>query len=159
MESDKRLERLRITAEYALRSLGHGNRNSGYGCRVAATIWIRNRMVAWGVNSAKTSPLQMKYSLGTTHIEPDVFSPIYLHAEISAIARATSLIDPKKLRKARIYVARLKKIPNQRELVWGLAKPCSTCMGAIIEFGFREVCWTLDEDKVERKAYGFVDLR
>jgi len=158
MESDKHYERLKITAQYAKLSNGYGNRNSGYGCRVAATIWIRNQMVAWGVNSSKTSPMQKRFGLGIVR-EADIFSPIYVHAEIAAISRALSLIDAYKLKKANIYVARLKRRPNDnKQLLWGLARPCSVCMGAILEFNIRKVYWTLDEDK-NGCGYEMLDVR
>jgi tRNA(Arg) A34 adenosine deaminase TadA len=105
--------------------------------RMAACIVIKNRIVGVGVNSFKSDPFQAKYGNN-----PEC---IFIHAEIAAIKNALKNIDVVKLSKATLYICRMKYIhANKREMVWGLAKPCKGCMSCIVEFGLKEVIYSLE---------------
>lgn len=109
--------------------------------RLAAAIVYRNKVIAIGTNSRKSHPLQKKF--GKTD------DAIFLHAEVCAIKNALKRIDVDMLSKCSIYVARVKRPnPHSKEYVWGIAKPCNGCMGAIESFDIKEVIYTTNEDGV-----------
>lgn len=87
-----------------------------------------------GLNSYKSSPLQAKFSKKAGLSE----EAVCIHAELSAISKAarSGLIPDK----ARVYVARVLKNGEP-----ALAMPCLACQAALIEFGYRNVVWTLDQ--------------
>ncbi|RMH18706.1 MAG: hypothetical protein D6698_06650, partial [Gammaproteobacteria bacterium] len=64
---------------------------------------------------------------------------IYLHAEIAAISKAIAYFRGNKdrLSDCEIYVARTYKNGN-----FANSKPCSGCMRAIKDYGFKRVHWT-----------------
>ena len=103
--------------------------------RIAAAIVIKNEIISIGTNQMKSHPLQAKFS---RH-----YQAIHIHAEIDAIAKALKRIDAKRLTQAELYVARV-KIDNRGKAMWGIAKPCAGCDGAIESFGLKKVIWTDD---------------
>lgn len=105
--------------------------------RVIAAIYSKGKEIALATNSYKTDPFQAKFGS----------SPmcIYKHAEISVIKRAIKHLGIKGLRKCTLYVCRA-KFNNERELLWGLAKPCSGCLRAIYQFGLKRVVYSEDSN-------------
>jgi tRNA(Arg) A34 adenosine deaminase TadA len=104
--------------------------------RMAAAIVLRNKIISFGYNRMKTHPLQAKYGSNS--------ESIYLHAEISAIKNALKVISVSELKKCDMYVFRQRKMNGRYE--HALAKPCSGCMRAIVEFGIKNVIYTKNEE-------------
>ena len=90
----------------------------------------------YGWNSYRTHPLQAKFAAQTGTPEK-----IHVHAELSVCIQAakTYLKYGKKsdLSGFRLYVARV--LANGTP---ALAKPCDSCLAALIEFGINEVIYT-----------------
>ena len=109
--------------------------------RLAAALIYKNKVVAYGFNSLKSSPWQVKYGRN-----PD---SIFLHAETDCLYRSVRRLDDRELSKSTLYVARVKKVsPFTPALVSGLAKPCSGCMRAIVQHRIRRVIYTLDNGEL-----------
>lgn len=107
---------------------------------LASCIVYKNEIVSIGTNQYKTHPLQKKY--GTNK------ESIFLHAEISAIHNALRRLYVDDFRHSTIYTVR-SKFNKQGNPVWGIAKPCSGCMRAIVEFDFKKVVYTVDDGVFE----------
>lgn len=113
------------------------------GGKVAAAIYIKNKLIALGVCERKTDTFQAKYSKNE--------DAIFRHAEVSAIKNALRKVDVDDLKSATIYVARSKKrkVNHKKALnTWGLAKPCSGCAKCISDFGIKTVVFTTDNEGV-----------
>ena len=104
--------------------------------RIMAALYLRNNIIAYGSNEAKTHPMAARYAK-----HPEATS---LHAEISCIRNALKRIDLNTLAKCTLYVARAKKLITG-DFVWGMAKPCSGCSDAIITFNIPKVIYTMDD--------------
>lgn len=97
-----------------------------------AAILTDGRMEYVGVNQYKTHPLMFKFSKNHNKIS--------LHAEIDAILKKVSRdgsFEDNELCWLDIYVARVLKDGTP-----ALAKPCETCMGALMYYGIRNIYWT-----------------
>lgn len=113
--------------------------NPSENAKLAAVLVIRNDIISVGTNTHKTHPLQKKFSKNS--------DSIFLHAEINCIVNALKNIDESELKKATLYVYRVKKTRRfGQEWVDGLAAPCSGCMGAIKHFGIKRVIYSTDEN-------------
>ena len=99
--------------------------------KLAAALSYKNRIVAYGTSSYKSSPFQKKYA-STEH-------RIFLHAEIATIKNALRQLDLWQLKKSSLYICRVKN-----EGKWGNSKPCEGCQRAIAEFGIKNVYYTVD---------------
>lgn len=113
------------------------------GARVGAAIVLKNKVIAFGQNKNKTHPFQAEYAK-----RPEA---LYLHAENDAIKNALKRVSVDDLRKATLYVARAKKIgtTGRGPFVYGLAKPCKGCMGAIGTYELKRVVYTTDEETID----------
>jgi len=100
--------------------------------KLCAIITIRNKLVSIGFNSDKTHPFCARFA---KHKEA-----IYSHAETQCIHRALKGINPEDLKKATIYIGRVKGKKDD----WGLAKPCAGCMGAIKHYKLKRIVYSLD---------------
>jgi tRNA(Arg) A34 adenosine deaminase TadA len=109
--------------------------------RLSAAVVIKNSVISLGNNSYRTHPFQAKYGKN-----PEA---ICLHAEVKAIRNALNHVEADDLRKATMMVYRVKKASGSFKAEWvdGLAKPCSGCMGAIVEFGFKKVVFSTNENE------------
>lgn len=109
-----------------------------YNTKIAAGIAIKGTLISLGRNSRRTHPFAARFQ---KHEEA-----IYLHAETAAIANALNHVHKDELRRATLYVHRVKH-PSARtaEYCDGLAKPCPGCMGAISAFGIRKVIYSTNE--------------
>lgn len=146
--SDKKIkETLFKMALNAQNLKGAGNTSSGSGCRVISALFINKRFLTFGFNSRKSNPFQLKYGKNV--------ESIYFHAETNAIKRAINLIGFEELKKSRttLFICRVKKMPNNRNFIWGISKPCRGCMTAIIDMDINYVIYSLDEDKIGGKMY------
>lgn len=102
------------------------------GAKVAAMLVVRNDIISFGYNRKdKTHPFQARF--GKNH------EAIYPHAETLCIYNAIKRHGVDILKRATLYVGRIKKDGS-----WGMAKPCSGCMGAIAQYGIKRVIYTTD---------------
>lgn len=114
--------------------------------KLAAALVLKRDIISLGYNQMRTHPLQSQFSKNN--------HAIYLHAEINAIASALNHIDKKELRKASLYVARVKRSgPDADDWVDGLACPCSGCASAILAFGISRVIHTTDSNENYEERY------
>jgi tRNA(Arg) A34 adenosine deaminase TadA len=97
--------------------------------KMAAIIVKRKKIIATGMNSRKTHPLQAKFGENPFKI--------CQHAEIAAIINALRNYDEEELRGAQIYVARVAKNGSAT-----LAKPCKGCSEALAVYGIEGVHYT-----------------
>lgn len=102
------------------------------GACVTACLVLGGKTISYGSNKKKTHPFQKRFMKNS--------ESIYLHAETDCINNAIKNSAFKDLSKAKMYICRVKKDGS-----WGLAKPCSGCMKAIVTFGIREVYYSTDE--------------
>jgi tRNA(Arg) A34 adenosine deaminase TadA len=100
--------------------------------RLAACIVLKKDIVAFGINSTKTSTLMHFFN---KHPEA-----VQIHAEIAAIHNARKRLSDKDLSKSILYIARTKIVDGVT--VSGLAAPCCGCMKAIKHFGIKRVVYT-----------------
>lgn len=105
--------------------------------KLAASIVLNNKIVSIGVNSYKTHPFQKKYGKNDM--------AICIHSEIAAIGKALKRISIDELRRATLYIARVKQIDQSSQ--WGLARPCKGCQRAIAAFDIKKVYYTTDEHR------------
>lgn len=97
------------------------------GKRHGAAIVDRGKVVAVGVNSYKTHPLQKKFSRNEFCI--------HLHAEIAALARASQRVGD--LTGMTACVLRLSAVGYP-----AMSRPCEGCLAALLSFGIKEVYHT-----------------
>lgn len=95
--------------------------------KLACCIMHNKRPIAIGINSYKTSPLQLKYRANPYNV--------YMHAEIEALARATRV--KQHLLGCSAYIVRVNKLGDP-----AMAKPCEGCMSALLAFGVEEIYHT-----------------
>lgn len=107
--------------------------------KLAAMIVYKNTIISFGFNQRKSHPFQAKFGKNG--------DAIFLHAETDCIKNALRILDIDDLRKASLYVCRVKWDSAERnDIVYGLAKPCSGCARAIANFGIRNVYYSLDDE-------------
>jgi deoxycytidylate deaminase len=104
------------------------------GAKLAAGIFYKNRLIAIGTNQEKTHPFAVEYAKNE--------EAIYLHAETAAILKAKKKLSDKELSKSTLIVIRLKSTPDRKNILFGLAKPCSGCTKCISDHGIRKVIYT-----------------
>lgn len=105
--------------------------------RLAAGIVLKNKEVSFGICSYKTDPFQSKYSTNE--------DCIHIHAEIAAIKNALRRISVEDLKRSTLYIARVKREKaNDKNFIWGLARPCNGCQKAIAAFEIGKVVYTCD---------------
>lgn len=110
--------------------------------RLSAAIVYKNELVSIGTNRRKSHPFQKKFGKNS--------ESIYMHAEISAIKEALKILTLQELSKSTLYICRM-KFPSSvdKNMIYGLARPCEGCMRAIVEFKINKVIYSLDNDKYE----------
>lgn len=102
--------------------------------RVGAIIVDSGDIVAVGSNGNKSHPLQQKYNR-LRFREDDVSGMDHLmHAEIAALVKARGNYDPVH---AAVYVYRIMKNGS-----WGMARPCTGCIAALVDFGVKQMYYT-----------------
>ena len=111
---------------------------SGIRAKLASAVVIRNEIVAIGFNRRKSHPFQVQFQTNDKQI--------YLHAETDAINRALKYVSKEELKKATLYVARVKYLDNKtKKAVWAESKPCIGCQRAILSYGISNVIHTCDD--------------
>src|SRR5574343_295317 len=102
--------------------------------RICAALVYKNKIISYGFNQSKTHPMAVKYG---KHPEAN-----QLHAEIHCIRNAINKYGVDVLKKCTLIVSRAKKNNEIDGYLWGMAKPCSGCEAAIVEFGIPIVVYT-----------------
>jgi tRNA(Arg) A34 adenosine deaminase TadA len=111
----------------------------GIRAKLAAAIVIKNEIISIGFNRKKTHPFQRQFQTNDKQI--------YLHAETDAINRALKYVSKEELRKATLYVARVKYTDNKsKKAIWAESKPCTGCQKAIKSYGILNVVHTCEEE-------------
>lgn len=126
------LEKLAVSIDY----------NSKHRARIASCIVFKNSIISFGINQMKSHPFQARFS---RNIES-----IYLHSETDAINNALKLITIDELSKSSLYICRVKYdgVKN-KNIIWGMSKPCTGCMRAIATFNIKKVYYTCDNGGFE----------
>lgn len=107
--------------------------------KLSAALVIKREIISLGNNMMRTHPVQKQYGKNS--------EAIFLHAEINAICNALNHVDKDDLRKATLYVHRVKRPMNDNHRwVDGIACPCEGCKGAILAFGIDRVVHSTDVD-------------
>ena len=106
--------------------------------KVASAVIYKGRVISVGVNRMKSHPFQAKFGKNP--------HSIFLHSETHAILNALHVLSEDDLKKASLYICRVKKMERGgQDWVYGLAKPCAGCARCIMEFGIRQVVYTTGE--------------
>lgn len=117
--------------------------HAGIRAKLAAAVVIKNEIISIGFNRKKTHPFQRQFQTNDKQI--------YLHAETDAINRALKYVSKEELRKATLYVARVKYIDNKsKKAIWAESKPCTGCQKAIKSYGILNVIHTCDGGEYSR---------
>ncbi len=137
----KHRNRLNFLASFAEELPGAGNLNQGHGTRIAALLYVKNDLISIGWNQMRSSPFQAKYGRNQ--------ESIFLHAETHAISKALRMFSIDELRRAKtsLYLCRVKKHQISKKYIWGLSKPCSGCMSAIVDFNIKSIFYSMDQDE------------
>lgn len=101
--------------------------------KTVSFLVYKGKVLSFGVNSDKTSPLQNKYRICTElkYIENFVDKE---HSEVNCLRRCDDSIN---FSKCEIVV-----ISKKRDGDFRLARPCDVCMTAIKDFGIKRVYYT-----------------
>lgn len=101
--------------------------------KTVSFLIYKGRVVSFGINSDKTSPLQNKYRLCTDlkYIENFVDKE---HSEVNCLRKSDESIN---FSKCEIVIISKKKDGEFR-----LARPCDVCMTAIKDFGINKIYYT-----------------
>lgn len=111
--------------------------NNSMKMKLAACLVIQNEIISVGYNSDKSHPMQKRFSKNS--------ESIFKHAEIDCIVNALKHIDAEELKRATLYVFRVKRA-HKGAIGWvdGMAEPCSGCKKAIEHFGIKRVLFSTD---------------
>lgn len=105
--------------------------------RVSASLVYKRRIVSFGINRYKTSPIQNRFKKNE--------NAIYLHAEVACVKNALRHLDVEDFKKCDMFVVRVKRLVYEGEFVYAMAKPCEGCSRCIAEFGIRDVYYTVED--------------
>lgn len=101
--------------------------------KTVAFLICHGKIVSFGINSDKTSPMQNKYRMLTSKRDIKNFFDKE-HAEICCLRK----VDPE-FRFDRCELVIISKMISGD---FRLARPCETCMKAVKDFGIKEVYYT-----------------
>lgn len=106
--------------------------------KLSAALVIKRDVISVGNNMMRSHPVQKQFGKNN--------QAIYLHAEINAICNSLNHISKDDLRKATLYVYRVKRESNTDLNKWvdGNACPCTGCTAAIHAFGINKVIYSTD---------------
>lgn len=111
--------------------------HNGMRARLAAAVVLRGNIISIGFNRKKSHPFQAQFQTNDKQI--------YLHAETDAINRALKYISTSDLKKATLYVARVKYTDNKsKKAIWAESKPCIGCQKAIFQYEIKNVVHTCE---------------
>lgn len=107
--------------------------------KMVSFVIYKNKILCFGVNSERTSPIQHYYRVRTKDANKDY---IYdkLHAEIDCIGKLPRGFSD--FKKAELVIVSKMKNGNFR-----LAKPCPICRTMIEQYEFKNIYYTTYENK------------
>lgn len=108
--------------------------------KVVSFLIYKGKIVNFGVNSSKTSPMQFYYRKKTKLATIENFLDKE-HAEINCLRR--TYFGDFNIRDIELVV-----ISKRHNGSYRLARPCPTCMGAIRDYGIRKVWYTTNEGTI-----------
>lgn len=101
----------------------------------------QGNVIGIGCNCNKTHPMQKKYN--KYRKQSDLMLP-KLHAEISCINSIRHLDI--NFSKVKLYIYRIRK-----DQLYGLARPCPSCMAAIRDLEIRDIYYTTNDGYVHER--------
>lgn len=101
--------------------------------KTVSFLVYRGKIVNFGINSDKTSPLQNKYRLRTDLKKIDNFIDKE-HSEINCLRKTDNSVN---FDKCDIVI-----ISKKRNGEFRLARPCDVCMSAIKDYGIENIYYT-----------------
>lgn len=108
--------------------------------KTVAFLVYKGKVVSFGINSDKTSPMQKLYRSRTALKDIENFLDKE-HAEINCLRKVDTSIN---FDKSEIIV-----ISKKCDGTFRLARPCTVCMSAIKDFGIHKVYYTtLDQEVI-----------
>ena len=113
--------------------------------KLGCVITYKGHIIGRGHNSVKSNPLQKKYNRKYRHFNcvRGEYIRDSIHAEIAALSSVPYAVGKDiNWAKVNLYVFRL--CPGKKR-GYGNARPCPACMGAIRDFGIKNVFFS-DED-------------
>lgn len=128
------LKILNFTRRLAIDNPGINNR-----MKLAAALVIKRDIVSVGVNARRSHPIQKRFGKNS--------ESIYIHAEIAAIVNSLNHVSKDDLRRASLYVYRVKRSSgdvSSHSWVSGQSCPCEGCISAISAFKIRRVIHSTD---------------
>lgn len=101
--------------------------------KTVSFLVYKGKVVSFGINSDKTSPLQNKYRLRTDlkHIDNFIDKE---HSEVNCLRK---IDDNLNFAKCEIVI-----ISKKRDGDFRLARPCDVCMSAIKDYGISDIYYT-----------------
>lgn len=109
--------------------------------KVVSFLIYKGKIVNFGVNSSKTSPLQFKYR-NKTDLK---FIENFLdkeHAEINCLRR--TYFGDFDMKKVEFVIISKRSNGDYR-----LARPCCTCMTALKDYGIKKIWYTTNSNTIE----------
>ena len=101
--------------------------------KTVSFLVYKGKVVSFGINSDKTSPLQNKYRLKTDLKYIDNFIDKE-HSEVNCLRKIDGNVN---FAKCEIVI-----ISKKRDGEFRLARPCDVCMSAIKDYGISDVYYT-----------------
>lgn len=108
--------------------------------KMVAFLIYKGKIVSFGVNSDRTSPMQKRYRRKTEYGNIPNFIDKE-HAEINLLRR--TYLGNFDLKKLEIVI-----ISKKFDGTFRLARPCNTCMAAIKDFGIKKIWYTTDKNEI-----------
>jgi deoxycytidylate deaminase len=122
-----------------LETISKVKNNDNLRAKVSAALVYKNKIISLGTNKFKTDPFQKRFSKNN--------NKIYIHAEIECIKKASKILTKQEFKHSTLYVCRIKwnsTDERKRKIIFGMSKPCESCMNAIVEFGIKKIIYTTD---------------
>lgn len=111
----------------------------------------QGNIIGIGCNCNKTHPIQKKYN---KYRKPSDSMLPKLHAEINCI-NSIKHLEGINFSKIKLYIYRIRK-----DQPFGLARPCPSCMAAIMDLGIRDIYYTTNDgfayERMEKSSIGGV---
>lgn len=109
--------------------------------KMVSFLIYKGKIVNFGVNSSKTSPLQFRYRQKTPLATIENFLDKE-HAEINLLRR--TYFGDFDMKKVELVI-----ISKRHNGEFRLARPCCTCMTALKDYGIKKIWFTTNENRIE----------
>jgi len=106
--------------------------------QIGAAVVYNDSVISIRFNTMKTSPFQKRFGKNP--------KAIHIHAETRAIKDGINSIGIDKLNKCALFILRLRYLDvEKKQMIWGMAKPCSGCQSLITHFGIKRVFYSVNQ--------------